>query len=56
MLITSGRQERAKAKEEAKAKASTVRTKANRTKAKAADLAASYIGTKTISPHTNAHA
>ena len=56
MLIKSGRQARAKEKEREKANGSTIRAKANRTKAKAADLAASYIGTKMMSRHTNAHA
>jgi hypothetical protein len=57
MLTTSGRQERAKEKERAKAEESIIITKAkNQTKAEAADLAASYIWTKMISRQTNAHA
>jgi hypothetical protein len=60
MPITSGRQAKAKAKAKerakAKAKGSTTRAKANRTKAKAADLAATYIGTKRMFQQTNVHA
>jgi hypothetical protein len=54
MHTTSGSPKRTKKKEKQKGKA--IRAKENPTKVKAADWAASYIGTPTISWHTNANA